>query len=254
MKTNQAPWFNFLSKGVRSDSTERFYDTAAFDWTAKVEREWQLIADELTRFLESNERELKSFYADQGKWKSFGLYAWGICLSEKRCRSFTETLRIIKQIPGVVTVMAGVMEPHSEIRGHYGDTDAIYRCHLPLIVPGTLPEIGFEVDNEKRAWEEGKLMIFNDAKYHRAWNDTSKRRVVLIMDVIKPEYMHQKTGICERVLTGLAFQKLSQKIGIPKRLLLPLLFLLNRPVKKLFEFRLSKESRRAGSLLNQQAI
>jgi aspartyl/asparaginyl beta-hydroxylase (cupin superfamily) len=57
-------------------------------------------------------------------------------------------------------------------------------CHLPLIVP---PGCGFRVGNEVRAWEPGKLLIFDDTIEHEAWNDSGEDRILLIFDVWRPE-------------------------------------------------------------------
>lgn len=187
-----------------------FYDASALEWTAGIEAQWETLRDDILKFMDENAQELRSFYTAQQKWKSFGLYAWGMQLSKQRCKKCRKTIDILRSVPGIVTIMVGVMEPHSDIAGHRGDTDAIYRCHLPLVVPGTLPEIGFQVEDEKRSWEEGKFLIFNDAKFHLGWNHTDKRRVVLIIDVIKPEYRNKTVYICSRVLGSLAMQKMIQ--------------------------------------------
>ena len=57
-------------------------------------------------------------------------------------------------------------------------------CHLPLIVP---PGCRFRVGDEVRAWEVGKLLIFDDTIEHEAWNDGVEDRIVLIFDVWRPE-------------------------------------------------------------------
>jgi aspartyl/asparaginyl beta-hydroxylase (cupin superfamily) len=210
------PWLNFLNPDKSGGCPDIFYDPATLNWTAKVEAHWEEFRIDILNFLETNSHELKSFYKGQQKWKSFGLFAWGMRLSEERCTKCKKTIDLLKEIPGLITVMVGVMEPFSEIKGHRGDTDAIYRCHLPLIVPGSLPDIGFQVEDEKRSWEEGKLLIFNDGKFHQAWNNTPHRRIVLIFDVMKPEYQKRSVEICSRVLSSLLIQKISQKIGLPR--------------------------------------
>ena len=57
-------------------------------------------------------------------------------------------------------------------------------CHLPLIVP---PSCGFRVGSTSRAWQVGKLMVFDDSVEHEAWNDSDDDRLVLIFDVWRPE-------------------------------------------------------------------
>ena len=66
-----------------------------------------------------------------------------------------------------------------------------------------------------RAWEEGKVILFNDAQNHYAQNLTNQKRLVLLIDVIRPEFITFKTEICGKVLNGLAWQAITQsKPGI----------------------------------------
>ena len=53
------------------------------------------------------------------------------------------------------------VEPGANINPHQGDTDAIYRCHLGLSVPGGL-DCGFQVGAEIRGWKEGRLPVTPD--------------------------------------------------------------------------------------------
>ena len=108
------------------------------------------------------------------------------------------------------------MEPNSSIKPHYGDTNAIHRCHLGLLIPTSLPFTGFQVGYEKRSWEEGKLLIFNDAAYHKAWNESSQPRIVLIVDVIRPKFLKKKLWICARVNAIIKSQRIVQKSPILK--------------------------------------
>jgi ornithine lipid ester-linked acyl 2-hydroxylase len=224
------PWFNFMNPNKSGTCPDIFYDSEKLEWSAEIENQWEEMRRDIIHFLENNPHELKSFYNGQQKWKSFGLFAWGMRLSKEKCEKCKKTIDILKKIPGLVTIMVGVMEPFSKINGHRGDTDAIYRCHLPLIVPGSLPDIGFQVEDEKRSWIEGKLLIFNDGKFHQAWNNTPHRRIVLIFDVIKPEYKDRSVEICSKVLSSLLIQKILQKLSFLK--LLPLI--VQKPIHKVF--------------------
>ena len=76
------------------------------------------------------------------------------------------------------------LRPGARIPPHAGVMNARLICHLPLIVP---QPSGFRVGNETRAWEEGKLLVFDDSIEHEAWNDSAEDRVVLIFDIWRPE-------------------------------------------------------------------
>ena len=209
---------------LKKDKTdETFFNSTQFDWTSVIEVQWKIIYDEIIAHLQTHEKQFGAYFDDglvnePGKWKSFGFYFWGIRLPDNECKPFAKTINLLKKIPDVVSASVSILEPHAEIKPHYGDTDAIYRCHLPLIVPDVLPEVGFQVGYEKRNWQEGKLLIFNDAAYHKGWNNTDKRRVVLIFDVIKPTLRNKKKWICSQALANIKLQNMFAKVPFAKKL------------------------------------
>merc|ERR1712008_292070 len=62
----------------------------------------------------------------------------------------------------------------------------VVRVHLPLIVPRG-GNCGLWVDGCVEYQEEGEIVIFDDSKVHRAFNYTDEERVVLILDLERPE-------------------------------------------------------------------
>ncbi len=43
------------------------------------------------------------------------------------------------------------------------------------------------MSGEERAWEPGKMLVFDDSLTHEAWNKSDKLRVVLLVDFLTPE-------------------------------------------------------------------
>lgn len=211
-------FFSFSNKNHKIDSGETYFDSGKFDWVKPIEDNWQLIRNEIVDYVAKNEKEIKPYFAKNmvnkpDVWRSSGFYFWGL-INRKTSVKCPVTLSFCDKIPHIVSASISVMKPYSEIKGHKGDTNAIYRCHFPLIVPSALPDAGFEVEGEQRSWIPGKFLIFNDAAYHRAWNNTGEDRIILIIDVIKPEYASQKRWICSRVIGSLTIKSISQKIKI----------------------------------------
>lgn len=126
-------------------------------------------------------------------------------------------MKVLNTIPGLVSVSFNLLDPHTEIKSHFGDTNAVARCHLGLDIPGSLPEIGFRVKNDEQPWKEGKLLMFCDGYIHSAWNNTDKPRFILLFDIILPEFEEHKNSICSSVLSSLFLQSTSGKLGIKKR-------------------------------------
>ncbi|GGM49733.1 hypothetical protein GCM10012275_20770 [Longimycelium tulufanense] len=60
------------------------------------------------------------------------------------------------------------------------------RLHLGLIVPRERDKVAIRVDDKVCRWEEGQVLIFDDAYEHEAWNHSDETRVVLFVDFVKP--------------------------------------------------------------------
>jgi ornithine lipid ester-linked acyl 2-hydroxylase len=219
-KTDQ-PYYSFVHEKPENLKEETFYEPSLFSWTSILENNYPIILEEISSFIQKDHQILKPYFAkdmmnEPDKWKAFSFYFWGIKMNKTAFEHCPQTIKLLSGIDNIVSASVSVMEPHSEIKPHYGDTDAIYRCHLGLIVPAGLPECGIRVGYEDRAWKEGKLIIFNDAAYHKTWNHTDKKRIVLIFDVIKPQFRDQQKWICSRVYGNIIWQTFSQATGIFK--------------------------------------
>jgi ornithine lipid ester-linked acyl 2-hydroxylase len=183
------------------------YPNRAFPWAAEIEREWQLIRDELDRVLVRKDDlpnvdeitpDAKSISRDAG-WKIFPLVAYGI-LSRPNIERCPHTWRIVRRIPGLKTAMFSILEPGKRIPAHRGPYNGVLRLHLGLRVPSG--PTGIRVGQEQRRWEEGRVLIFDDAYEHEAWNDTPHVRVVLFVDFAKP--LRFPANVLNRALLGLA--------------------------------------------------
>jgi ornithine lipid ester-linked acyl 2-hydroxylase len=221
MPPGKKPHYSFAQNDNSDVIKETFYDVNKFDWSNELEKNYQIILKEIIEFLEKDVSALKPYFAREmmnapEKWKAFSFYFWGMKMNDYAIKQCPQTIKLLSGIPNLVSASISIMEPHSEIKPHFGDTNAIFRCHLGLIIPGGLPEIGIRVGYEDRAWETGKLLIFNDANYHKTWNHTGERRMVLLFDVMKPEYADQKKWVCSRVYGNIIWQSISQSTGIFK--------------------------------------
>lgn len=57
-----------------------------------------------------------------------------------------------------------------------------------LSLRGAVSQVAIRVgDTPARAWQEGRVMLFDDSFEHEAYNESSKPRLVLICDIWHPE-------------------------------------------------------------------
>lgn len=202
-----------------------YFNTQNWKWIAEGERRFTAIREEIDRLLASK-HQLESYFntalIETGKWEVLDFYFWGR-KNEAHCKACPELSQWLDTIPGLTTAGVSRLAPHTEIKPHPGDTNAIARCHFGLSIPAGLPECGIMVNGEKRAWNEGKILAFSDAYIHSAWNHTDQFRYVLILDVVLPRFLGKKKSIAANVKSFLRLQAFLQKHAWAARLPGPLL-------------------------------
>ncbi len=214
-------WYSYTLKPYLLDEPG-FYSKEDFEWIKLLENNFEIIKKETLYFVENN--QLKPYFnkdllSKSNSWKTEGLLFWGYFFRKKHT-PFKATWKIAKQIPGIISFSVSELDPNSKIKPHNGDTNSIIRVHFPIVVPSGLPKCAFTVKGETRPWEEGKALLFNDAQIHEAQNLTNQKRLVLLIDVIRPEFINRKIEICGKVLNGLAWQLITQ--NFPKVRNLPI--------------------------------
>jgi aspartyl/asparaginyl beta-hydroxylase (cupin superfamily) len=231
------PVFSIYNKDGKYFGNEPFfYNANEFEWTKFIEYNWQIILEELVPYIETRSPELTPYFhktlIKQGNWKTLNLLYWSIQVPENY-KKFPKTVQLFEKIPNLVSASFSLLEPHTIISPHHGDTNAIIRCHLGLVIPDTLPSCGMEVGTEKQSWENGKLMLFSDVHEHSAFNNTDHPRYIFLFDVLKQEYASRKLYVCSGVLAQLSLLFLSEKLKI-KRLAPRALFILHKLARLAF--------------------
>lgn len=204
--------FSFDYKGIEPS----FIKPDEFDWASELKANGPLIKDELFNYL--SKHDLKSYFASSmvsrnNSWRTISLKTWSIELFKNQ-KEFPITNALIKKYPQIISASFNLLEPNSKILPHCGDTNAIYRCHLGLEIPEGLPNCGFRVRDENRAWENNEWIIFMDAYNHEAFNNSTKERYIFLLDVLRDEFSSQKKQVCATVLSSLFIQKLTGRLGL----------------------------------------
>lgn len=208
-------WFSFAENDSYIGNEPNFFDITSQPWFSKLELEFPSIKLE---FQKANKEIFipyynKTFASKAENWRIIPLVFWRKPKT-KNLSHFPTTQAIIRQIPSIVSCAFSKLEPNTSIKPHIGDSNVMYRVHLPLIVPASQPECGFKVKEEEVSWEEGKPIAFCDAHLHEAWNQTDSERIILILDIIRPEYESKTDLIAAKMQNALFFQFLLQKTPI----------------------------------------
>jgi aspartyl/asparaginyl beta-hydroxylase (cupin superfamily) len=210
----ESPFYFFLYPDYKGNAPA-FFDTSAFSWVPFIEQNWQVIKDEMLGAVNAENMSLSGYNPhltdDYTKWRNicFINYGWK---KRKFIQQFPKTWSLLKQIPHLSYAALNFLAPNSEIKPHRGDTNITARCHLGILVPGTLPRCGMKVSNEYIGWQEGKIFAFSDAHLHSAWNNTNSQRYVFVIDVVLPQYAQKQNWYCAKILSALSLKKLGYKI------------------------------------------
>ncbi len=208
-----------------------YYDLKGTPWFDKLTENIPVIKDEVLALMTQKNVEMQGYYntalVETGKWESKPFLVWNI-LKKLAENEGKEVYNHFKDIPGLVSLSISVLKPGTHVKPHNGDTDATYRMHIPVLIPAGLPECGIKVAGITKPWMRD-VIPFCDAHVHEAWNYSKQTRVILIADVVRPEYLAETTKICNEVLAWLLLQQVVQtkvmsvlplKIKIPIGLML----------------------------------
>ncbi len=152
---------------------------------------------------------------ETGKWKSRAFLVWGKKDKLLQHEKGKDIFHIFQNIPGLVSLSVSVLTPCTIVKPHHGDTDAIYRIHIPVFIPARLPQCGLRVNNIEKGWNDAEPIAFCDAHLHEAWNQTDKARIILIADVVREDLLSQSKKICINVLAFLLLQRIFILFRIP---------------------------------------
>lgn len=162
-----------------------------FGWEQKLEAHTQQIT-----------QELKGIYAETmpvrvwGQkinpalaWRKYPLTFTGLDIldAHEKCPVLSS---LLKEVPNLLGAEFSVLPPGRIIEPHENCVfPQMIRSHLPLIVPAMKSKdkaVKLVVDDIDWHWKVGELVTFDDVKPHWACNLSDELRVVLILDVLRP--------------------------------------------------------------------
>lgn len=209
-ETKNLLWFSLYDNKEYQGVESCFEEVSALKGIKELQENTEIIYLELLNFIAQQEMEAQfnvTMVERPKSWKVRSLRVWGVEMYDYQ-KYFPKTMPMLSKIDNVVNVGFNLLEPYATIKPHQGDTNAIIRCHLGLEVPKAKEHCYLSVNGEKRHWEKGKILAFTDAYTHYAKNETNERRIILLFDILRPEYVHKKNYICATVLTSFYLQQL----------------------------------------------
>ncbi len=160
-------------------------DPTRFSFIPPLEAAFDIFLADLERIGKPSFSEWPDRGAYMGKWLGLPLFmashheAVG-CLFEPNQRLCTESMRVLRSIPSIVSAGFSWMEPGCHILPHVDvKPPDVLRTHLGLRVPDGAR---FRVGEDYLEWEVGRCLIFDGTIDHETANLSSEPRVVLLVD------------------------------------------------------------------------
>jgi aspartyl/asparaginyl beta-hydroxylase (cupin superfamily) len=202
-----------------------YFDPAQFPGTKLLEENFEKIrAEILALYGQKPESFQPNFtpyaYAEEG-WRTMNLYSYFLRYPGN-CARLPVLDSIVRQIPGMSMAQVAVLRPRTRIKAHYGDTNGLVRSHLGILVPASLPDLGIRIHNEDHGWEEGKVFCICIAHRHYAWNHTDHHRIVLVVDVVRPDLFDRRYEVASNALAVITMKFFATRFPRLKRIPRPL--------------------------------
>ena len=182
----------FLARHSRVPVTP-FLANNLFPQAQILEDNWQAIRDDLELVLRRPE-DIPAFHEmspDQVRisrgdnWKTYVFYVFGQRIGEN-CQACPATAALLDRLPNLQNAWFSILAPRYRIPPHRGPTKAVVRCHLGLRVPARAQDCWIRVGGERRHWQAGHCLCFDDTYEHEVGNDTDELRAVLFVDLDRP--------------------------------------------------------------------
>ncbi len=179
-------------------SVKKFYDAQTLPLARALEANYAKIRDEITALAPADFHEEAEGLVETEGWDVMVLYERGRKNAEMcaRCPTITSIIEshdTVRTLAGLMTVSK--LKPGTHIKPHRGPTNLRIRCHLGIKIPPG--DVTIRVDDQKRTWQEGRCLVFDDHLEHEVWNGTDETRIVLILDNWHPDLTKQEIALIE---------------------------------------------------------
>ena len=96
-----------------------------------------------------------------------------------------KTVELLDGIPNLLQAFFSILEPGKDVPHHDDPMMHYLRYHLALVVPEENPPT-IRIKDQHYTWKAGESMLFDDSWDHEVFNNAKTRRVVLVVDFLRP--------------------------------------------------------------------
>lgn len=177
---------------------EPVYPAERFALARALSASWRQIRDEFLRIQphQGFQNEIERI-GRTGSWTVFTLFELGR-RNDANCALCPATTSIVERYGATRSILSlayfSILTPGTHIAAHTGPTNMRLRCHLGIEVPDGCR---LKVADRILTWREGECLVFDDSHLHEVWNDSDRRRVVLVVDIWHPDLTAEEHRLIE---------------------------------------------------------
>jgi beta-hydroxylase len=123
-----------------------------------------------------------------GDWRVGPFWSHGEPVRGRFRRGCPTTVSALERLAGsgrLATAGFSILHPGADLRPHVHFDDWALRIFLPLKLPSG--DVGFAIHGQPVPLCEGKVFGWYPTARHRAWNRTDDDRIVLLIDLLRPD-------------------------------------------------------------------
>lgn len=165
------------------------------EFNKQIEQEVINVVLNQDKWLDWPERNL--YEESTHSWKIYPFYVFGVWVNQN-CESCPILTKFLKSIKGLKTASLSRLTPGTKLVPHQGyasHSNYVLRCHFPIILPKKKKSSkmyvadNYESKFESKSYQKFKWIIFDDAKVHYSENYGESERVVLLLDIARPDFV-----------------------------------------------------------------
>lgn len=128
-------------------------------------------------------------------WKIFPLCGFNIWV-EDNCKKCPELTKFLKSIPNLKVAILSKLKAGTKLNEHRGwgnHSNHVLRCHFGFKIPKKCyisvgaKDTNNNIIREVKKYKKNKWIIFDDSRHHFTWNFGDDDRIVLILDIERPQ-------------------------------------------------------------------
>lgn len=136
-------------------------------------------------------------------WNIYPFTAFGVVVTSN-CQKCPTLWNFLQQLPGLRVAILSRLGPKTKLNTHQGwgqHSNNVIRCHFGFDVPqGCYVSVRENLTDpeEIKYQKQNEWILFDDSRHHYAFNPTNKERIILIVDIERPNTIKKGTStVCD---------------------------------------------------------